>query len=75
MRAIVQSGYGAPEDVLALQEIGVSQALRLMASGLRKPQQRVPGANLAGFVVTTGAGVSRCQPGDAVLGESITRHQ
>lgn len=103
MRAIVQSGYGAPEDVLSLQDIGVPQVrpgtvlvrvlaaslhpdiwhvvngvpqvLRLMGAGVHKPKQRVPGTDLAGFVVATGAGVTHFQPGEAVLGESVTRHQ
>jgi NADPH:quinone reductase-like Zn-dependent oxidoreductase len=45
--------------------------LRLMGSGLRRPKCGVPGTDLAGVVESTGAGVTRFQPGDEVFGESL----
>ncbi len=36
--------------------------------GLRTPRQRVPGLDLAGVVVATGADVTRFRPGDEVFG-------
>lgn len=38
-------------------------------SGLRRPRRLVPGADVAGTVVATGAGVSRFAVGDEVFGE------
>ena len=45
--------------------------LRLMGAGVRRPSQRVPGTDLAGVVVSVGAGVTRFAPGDEVFGETI----
>ena len=39
------------------------------AAGLRAPQSRVLGADLAGRVVATGSGVSRFSVGDEVMGD------
>jgi NADPH:quinone reductase-like Zn-dependent oxidoreductase len=39
-----------------------------MASGLRKPKNRVPGMDVAGVVESVGMNVTRFQPGDEVLG-------
>ena len=39
-----------------------------LATGLRAPRQRIPGADLAGVVEAVGAGVTRIRVGDEVLG-------
>jgi NADPH:quinone reductase-like Zn-dependent oxidoreductase len=39
-----------------------------LATGLRKPKNRVPGTDLAGTVVAIGKDVTRFQPGDDVFG-------
>jgi NADPH:quinone reductase-like Zn-dependent oxidoreductase len=54
---------------------GVPYVLRLMGSGLRVPKQQVPGTDLAGEVVASGAGASRFAPGDRVFGEVTARNQ
>ena len=46
---------------------GTPYLVRLQA-GLRRPKDRKSGADVAGVVRSVGAGVSRLQPGDAVLG-------
>lgn len=54
---------------------GLPYALRLMGSGLRRPNQRIPGTDMAGIVEAVGARVTTFQPGDAVFGETLTQHQ
>lgn len=99
MRAVVQSEYGAPAEVLSVVErpepvpsddevlvrvraasvhpdvwhvvTGRPAMLRLMGSGLRRPQPDVPGTDLAGVVEAVGAGVTQLRVGDEVFGESI----
>jgi NADPH:quinone reductase-like Zn-dependent oxidoreductase len=46
---------------------GIPRLFRPMY-GLRRPKVPVPGTDMAGTVEAVGAGVSRFQPGDAVLG-------
>ena len=46
---------------------GIPRLFRPMY-GLRRPKVPVPGTDMAGVVEAVGAGVSRFQPGDAVLG-------
>ena len=43
--------------------------VRLMGGGLRKPKNRIPGADLAGTVEAVGSGVTQFKPGDAVYGD------
>jgi NADPH:quinone reductase-like Zn-dependent oxidoreductase len=50
---------------------GRPSVLRLMGSGLRRPQCPVPGTDLAGIVESVGGSVTRFQPGDEVFGESL----
>lgn len=52
---------------------GVPYVLRLMGSGLRAPKQPIPGTDLAGEVVQSGAG--RFAPGDRVFGEVTAGNQ
>jgi NADPH:quinone reductase-like Zn-dependent oxidoreductase len=103
MKAIVQTGYGAPHDVLDLRDIpvpvieddevlvrvraasvhpdvwhvvrGLPYALRLMGSGVRRPQKVVPGTDIAGVVESVGANVADLGPGDEVFGESARGYQ
>src|ERR671914_2973307 len=103
MKAIVQDGYGSPDDVLELRDIdeplvtdrdvlvrvhaasvhadvwhsvrGVPYVLRIMGGGLRKPNNRVPGTDLAGHVESVGKDVTRFQPGDEVFGETLKGYQ
>jgi NADPH:quinone reductase-like Zn-dependent oxidoreductase len=49
---------------------GQAYLIRLMGYGLRAPKNRVPGLDVAGTVVTTGAAVTRFAPGDEVFGIS-----
>ena len=42
--------------------------LMRMATGLRKPKQRIPGTDLAGTVEAVGSNVKRFRPGDEVFG-------
>jgi NADPH:quinone reductase-like Zn-dependent oxidoreductase len=46
---------------------GVPYLMR-MATGLRKPKNRVPGTDIAGTVEAIGTGVTRFRPGDEVFG-------
>ncbi|GAA4728921.1 NAD(P)-dependent alcohol dehydrogenase [Phytohabitans rumicis] len=50
---------------------GRPAALRLMGSGLLRPQCRVPGTDLAGVVAAVGARVTGFRPGDEVFGDSL----
>lgn len=54
---------------------GFPRVLRLMGSGLRRPTPVVPGTDIAGEVVEVGERVTRFEPGDAVLGETIAGMQ
>ncbi len=47
---------------------GTPYLLRI-SNGFRRPKRKIPGADVAGTVVATGAGVTRFEPGDAVFGE------
>ena len=49
---------------------GTPYLLRL-AYGLRTPRRKVPGADVAGTIVQTGAKVTHLKPGDAVFGECL----
>jgi NADPH:quinone reductase-like Zn-dependent oxidoreductase len=46
--------------------------LRVMGAGLRRPEVRVPGTDMAGTVTALGPGVTVFQPGDEVFGETVT---
>jgi NADPH:quinone reductase-like Zn-dependent oxidoreductase len=47
---------------------GQPYLMRIMGFGLRRPKNPVPGQDVAGVVVETGANVTRFQPGDDVFG-------
>ena len=49
---------------------GLPYVLRLMGSGLSRPEHPIPGTDLAGVVEAVGAKVSRWKPGDEVFGET-----
>jgi NADPH:quinone reductase-like Zn-dependent oxidoreductase len=49
--------------------------LRAMGAGLRRPQVRVPGTDMAGTVVALGPGTTGFEPGDDVFGETLTGYQ
>ncbi len=49
--------------------------LRLMGGGLLRPKHPIPGTDMAGVVERVGAKVTRFRPGDAVFGETISKHQ
>lgn len=95
MKAIVQERYGAPGEVLQLEEVepppveGSDVLVRVEAAavagddwhlmrgqplvargatGLLRPRQRVPRADVAGRVEAVGEEVTRFEVGDAVLG-------
>jgi NADPH:quinone reductase-like Zn-dependent oxidoreductase len=48
---------------------GTPYFLRMMA-GLRRPKRTIPGSDVAGIVVATGAGVTERRVGDAVFGDA-----
>lgn len=54
---------------------GRPAVLRLMGSGLREPQEHVPGSDFAGVVTTVGADVRSFAAGDEVFGESLPSMQ
>lgn len=54
---------------------GRPYVLRLMGAGLTRPTNPVPGTDLSGVVASAGKRVTRFRPGDAVFGETHTRHQ
>lgn len=49
---------------------GKPYLMRIMGFGFRRPNNRVPGLDVAGTVVAVGSGVTRFQPGDEVFGIS-----
>jgi NADPH:quinone reductase-like Zn-dependent oxidoreductase len=54
---------------------GRPHVLRLMGSGLRRPRNPVPGTDVAGDVVSVGAGATRFAPADEVFGETLRGFQ
>jgi NADPH:quinone reductase-like Zn-dependent oxidoreductase len=54
---------------------GSPRVLRLMGAGLRKPEQPVPGIDMAGIVESVGRDVIGFAPGDAVFGETHRKMQ
>jgi len=54
---------------------GVPYILRLMGSGLLRPNCRIPGTDMAGQVESVGKNVVQFRPGDEVFGECLTGHQ
>ncbi|MEX2530799.1 MAG: NAD(P)-dependent alcohol dehydrogenase [Gemmatimonadota bacterium] len=54
---------------------GRPYVLRLMGSGVRRPQSRIPGTDLAGQVESVGRRVTRFRVGDEVFGESLPGFQ
>lgn len=54
---------------------GRPYVLRLMGSGVRRPQSRIPGTDLAGRVESVGRRVARFRVGDEVFGESLRGFQ
>jgi len=97
MKALVQTEYGPPSEVLQLKEVekptqkddevlvkiyassindgdnsmisGKPFIVRLMGSGLFKPNQPIPGGDIAGQVEAVGGNVKQFQPGDEVYGD------
>jgi NADPH:quinone reductase-like Zn-dependent oxidoreductase len=49
---------------------GKPYLMRIMGFGFRRPNNRVPGLDVAGTAVAVGSGVTRFQPGDEVFGIS-----
>jgi NADPH:quinone reductase-like Zn-dependent oxidoreductase len=54
---------------------GRPAVLRLMGAGVRRPEIRVPGTDLAGTVAALGPGVTEFRPGDEVFGETLSGYQ
>ena len=54
---------------------GRPYVLRLMGAGLLKPNNPVPGTDVAGVVESVGGEVTRFRPGDEVFGETFTEMQ
>jgi NADPH:quinone reductase-like Zn-dependent oxidoreductase len=54
---------------------GIPYVLRIMGSGVHTPKQPVPGTDLAGEVIATGAGAMRFAVGDRVFGEVTSANQ
>jgi NADPH:quinone reductase-like Zn-dependent oxidoreductase len=50
---------------------GRPYVLRLMGAGFSKPNNPIPGTDMAGVVEAVGKNVTRFQPGDEVFGETI----
>lgn len=50
---------------------GRPYVMRLMGGGLRRPNNPIPGIDLAGRVETVGPGVTAFKPGDEVFGECV----
>ena len=66
---------GPGEVLIDVHAIGLNLPDSLMVQGLyqKRPEPPfVPGRDAAGVVAATGAGVSRCQPGDRVLAQTFT---
>ena len=55
--------------------IGRPYILRVMGSGLLKPNNKVPGLDMAGTVEAVGENVTQFQSGDEVFGDTISGHQ
>lgn len=86
LREIDQPGVGDDEVLVRVRASSVHAdvwhvvtgrpyVLRLMAAGLLKPKNPVPGTDLAGVVEPVGRDVTRFGPGDEVFGESHRRLQ
>jgi NADPH:quinone reductase-like Zn-dependent oxidoreductase len=54
---------------------GLPYVLRIMGGGLRRPNRRVPGTDMAGTIEAIGPRVTRFQVGDDVFGETVKLHQ
>ncbi len=54
---------------------GRPYVLRLMGAGLLKPQNPIPGTDMAGVVESVGKNVTQLRKGDEVFGETIRTHQ
>jgi NADPH:quinone reductase-like Zn-dependent oxidoreductase len=55
--------------------VGRPFVLRLLGAGLFKPNNPIPGTDMAGTVEAVGSKVTRFRPGDPVFGETIVKHQ
>ncbi len=54
---------------------GRPYVLRLMGAGFSKPQNPIPGTDMAGIVESVGKSVTQFSPGDPVFGETTVTHQ
>ena len=54
---------------------GWPYVLRFMGAGVLKPENPVPGTDMAGIVESVGRDVTRLGPGDEVFGETHMKHQ